>query len=125
MYRVNPLTYVVEGFLASTLSNAPVSCADSEVSRFDAPNGSTCSEYMADYMHSAGGFLVDDSGDTSECQFCPLKDTNVFLSSLNSDFSHRWRNFGFLWAYIIFNIAAAFFFYWLARVPKKSKAKKE
>jgi flagellar biosynthesis/type III secretory pathway M-ring protein FliF/YscJ len=30
----------------------------------------------------------------------------------------RWRNFGLLWVYVVFNIFAAVFFYWLARVPK-------
>lgn len=126
MYRVNPFTYVVEGFLGTTLANAPVECAANEIATFAPPNGSTCSDYMADYISGAGGFLVGGSGDsTDECRFCPTSDTNAFLASINVDFANRWRNFGLLWVYIIFNIAAATFFYWLARVPKKSKVKKE
>ena len=38
--------------------------------------------------------------------------------------SNMWRNFGILWAYIIFNIFAALGVYWLARVPKGKKVEK-
>lgn len=126
MYRVNPLTYVVEGFLGTTLANAPVECAANEMVSFVAPNGSTCAEYMADFMSEAGGQLVGGSAESSgECVYCPMAQTNDFLASINIDYDNRWRNFGFFWVYIVFNTAAAFFFYWLARVPKKSKMKKD
>ena len=39
--------------------------------------------------------------------------------------SQSGRNFGILWAYIVFNIFGAIFLYWLFRVPKKPKNKKE
>jgi ABC-type multidrug transport system permease subunit len=53
--------------------------------------------------------------------------TNAFLANLTIDYSHRWRDFGIGFAYIAFNICAAVFLYWLARVPKakKTKTKKE
>lgn len=35
------------------------------------------------------------------------------------------RNFGIIWAYIIFNGFAAVFLYWLVRVPKGGAGKKE
>ncbi|TQN73727.1 ZEB2-regulated ABC transporter 1, partial [Colletotrichum shisoi] len=41
-----------------------------------------------------------------------------FLASVNVDFANRWRNFGIMWAFVVFNVAAAFLLYWLARVPK-------
>jgi hypothetical protein len=37
----------------------------------------------------------------------------------------RWRNFGIMWAFIIFNVFGAVLFYWLARVPKKPKEEAE
>ncbi|KAF4917720.1 ZEB2-regulated ABC transporter 1 [Colletotrichum viniferum] len=78
-YRVNPFTYVVEGFLGTSLANAPVHCA-----------------------------------------------ANEFVKGINVDFANRWRNFGLMWAYCIFNMAAAALLYWLLRMPKKStKVKKE
>jgi ATP-binding cassette, subfamily G (WHITE), member 2, PDR len=37
----------------------------------------------------------------------------------------RWRNFGIMWLFIVFNVAGALFLYWLTRVPKKSKTEKK
>ncbi|CAI4214415.1 unnamed protein product [Parascedosporium putredinis] len=105
MYRVNPLTYVIEGFLGTSLANAP---------------GMTCGEYLEPYMSAAGGYLVNPGASNgSECQFCQMDNTNTFLAGINISFSHRWRDFGFMFAYCAFNIAAAVTLYWLVRVPKK------
>ncbi|RSL90675.1 hypothetical protein CEP52_014514 [Fusarium oligoseptatum] len=125
MYRVNPFTYVVEGFLGTTLANAPVTCASNEILSFRSPQGSTCAEYMADYINTAGGQLVNSSQDGSECSFCPVVDTNAFLTSISVNWANRWRDFGLLWVYIVFNLAATIVFYWSARVPKNRKIKKE
>lgn len=125
MYRVNPLTYVVESFLVSSLANAPVECASNEIVSFTPANG-TCEEYLSDYMSMAGGYLTGGSGSsTEECNYCPMSSTNTFLQGMNMSYDNRWRDFGFLWAYAIFNIAGAIFLYWLARVPKAKKVKKE
>ncbi|KAJ7285824.1 hypothetical protein C8J57DRAFT_1216146 [Mycena rebaudengoi] len=40
-------------------------------------------------------------------------------------YSEQWRNFGILWVFIGVNILGAFFFYWLARVPKDKKPKEK
>lgn len=79
---------------------------------------------MGPYISYAGGYLLDENT-TMDCSFCSVKDTNTFLKSLNSDYSLRWRNFGLMWVFILFNIFAAVGMYWLARVPKVKKAKKE
>lgn len=125
MYRVNPFTYIVEGFLGTTLANAPVTCAFNELVEFQAPAGSTCSEYMETYLQMAGGYLANNSGDLSDCQFCAMKSTNDFLAGINVDFSNRWRDFGLIWVFIVFNVFTACFLYWLARVPKKTKVKSQ
>lgn len=121
MYRVNPFTYFVEGFLGTALANASARCDSYELLRFDAPSGSTCAEYMSDYMDMAGGFLANPNA-TGECEFCPLADTNTFLAAVSIDFDNRWRDWGLMWVFIAFNFAAATFFFWLARVPKTKKS---
>ncbi|KAF5024207.1 hypothetical protein F66182_3721 [Fusarium sp. NRRL 66182] len=126
MYYVSPFTYIVGGMLATGVANTDVVCADNELLSLTPPNGSTCTEYMGDYIAQVGGYFVDpDAQDT--CQFCTVSDTNTFLANVDIDYADRWRNFGLLWAYVLFNMAAALFVYWLARMPKKSfkKAKKE
>ncbi|KAK1148199.1 Multidrug resistance protein [Aspergillus melleus] len=123
MYRVNPFTYFVDGFVGTALSNAPATCSDNEFIFFDLPNGTTCGEYMESYLAMAGGF-VQDCNATDECRFCPISDTNRFLSNLSISFANRWRNFGLMWVFVVFNVFSAIGLYWLARVPKKPNVKK-
>ncbi|BCR83618.1 putative ABC multidrug transporter [Aspergillus chevalieri] len=120
MYRVNPFTYVVEGFLGTSLANAPVQCSADEFITFNAPDSTTCGSYLSDYLSQAGGYLEDPS--STECRYCSITDTNGFLSSINVSFGNRWRDFGFMWAYCVFNIAVAVLLYWLMRVPKRKSA---
>ncbi|KAG9892937.1 putative ABC multidrug transporter, partial [Aureobasidium melanogenum] len=124
MYRLSPFSYLVDGMLSTAVANTNVVCASNEYLRFSSPAGQTCGQFMGPWIAQYGGYLQNNQ--TSECQFCQISDTNTFLASVSSSYSHRWRNFGILWAYIIFNAVAAVGIYWLARVPKKpKKAKKE
>lgn len=124
MYRVSPFTYLVDGMLSTGLANTNVICSAIEYVKFNPPNGKTCGQYMDPYTAARGGEVRNPNA-TTQCEFCPISHTNVFLASLSSNYSHRWRNFGIMWAYIIFNIAAALFLYWLARVPRKQKVQEE
>ncbi|KAF9876534.1 ABC multidrug transporter [Colletotrichum karsti] len=122
MYRVNPLTYVVEGFLGVSLADAPVTCNPSELLEFSAPDGNTCGDYMASYIQSNGGYVVD--ANATSCQYCGMADTNEFLSGMNMSLSNQWRDFGFMWVYIVFNIVVAAGLYWVMRVPKNDFKKR-
>ncbi|KGO44533.1 CDR ABC transporter [Penicillium expansum] len=123
MYRCNPFTYFVEGFLGTAISNAKATCASNEFLRFNAPNGSTCGDYMQNYLDLAGGYLLDP-GSITNCDFCQVAETNKFLAGVNISFANRWRNFGIMWAFVVFNIAAAILLFWLTRVPKSKKTKR-
>lgn len=120
MYRVSPFTYLINGMLAAGLANTEVTCSDSEYSTFNPRSGQTCFEYMQPYIDQRGGYVLNENA-TTQCRFCSSRFTNVYLEQLYSEYSTRWRNFGIMWAYIIFNIAAALLLYWLARVPRKQK----
>jgi ABC-type multidrug transport system permease subunit/ABC-type multidrug transport system ATPase subunit len=119
MYYVSPFTYIVGGMLATGVANTDVTCAANELVPLEPPNGSTCTEYMGDYINAVGGYFVNPDA-TENCQFCTIEKTNTYLAAVNIDYADRWRNFGVLWLYIAFNIAAALFIYWLARMPKKT-----
>lgn len=123
MYRVSPFTYLVEGLLTTGLANTKAHCAANEFVTFSPPAGSTCGEFIKPYLSAAGGYLQDPSA-TDNCQFCSIEDTNTFLDAIGLSYNNAWRDYGILWAYIIFNIFAAVGIYWLARVPKKSKHRK-
>jgi ABC-type multidrug transport system permease subunit len=120
MYRVSPLTYLVGGMLSTGVAQIAVSCSDLEVLHFLPPQSAnlTCGEYMAPYQQLAGGTVLNPNS-TQACEFCPLAQTDAFLASVDIFYSDRWRNYGLMWAYIVFNVFAALALYWLARVPKR------
>ncbi|KAL2262783.1 hypothetical protein VTK26DRAFT_77 [Humicola hyalothermophila] len=124
MYRVSPFTYLVSAMLSTAVANTSVQCAANEFIKFAPPDGTTCGDYLSAYISSVGGYLKDEL-ETKTCEFCAVSDTNTFLASVNSDYADRWRNFGILFAYIVFNIFAALALYWLVRVPKKKLGKKK
>ena len=126
MYRISPFTYLVEGMLATAVSDTSASCAANEFLKFTPPSGQTCATYMQAYMARAGGYLEDGTAqNTANCSFCQLDSTNAFLSQIATDPSHKWRDLGLMFIYICFNVFGAIVLYWLVRVPKTPKNKKE
>ncbi|EEP76489.1 ATP-dependent permease PDR15 [Uncinocarpus reesii 1704] len=126
MYRVSPFTYYVSAVLSTGVANTNVNCGPNELLRLVPPAAQQCGEYLKDYIAVAGGTLLNPTS-TTECEFCPVADTNTFLQKVNIAYHDRWRNIGILFVYIIINVAGAIAFYWLLRVPKKwsKKAKKD
>ncbi|KAL9601178.1 MAG: hypothetical protein Q9219_002678 [cf. Caloplaca sp. 3 TL-2023] len=151
MYRVSPFTYLVSGLLSTGLANAPLVCAADELLRFAPPAGVSCSDYLAPYIEEFGGYLAGGAaagnitGDIAdgavagaarasgggetvggrECVFCTLSDTNAFLRGVSVEWGDRWRNLGILGVYVVVNVGAAVGLYWLARVPRVPKGRRE
>ncbi|KAH1586622.1 hypothetical protein KXV31_003511 [Aspergillus fumigatus] len=117
MYRLSPFTYWVGGMGATQLHDRNVICSATELSIFDPPANQTCYEYMAEYMKLAGGQLQNPNA-TSECKFCSLTVADQYLAGSEIEWSQRWRNFGIIWAYVVFNIFMATVLYYLFRVRK-------
>ncbi|KGO65937.1 CDR ABC transporter [Penicillium italicum] len=115
MYRVSPLTYIISGMMSSGLANIDVHCSDIETTLVQPPSGQTCGSYLGAYLKIAGGAVYNPDA-TSDCQFCTIADSNVFLESISSSYTDRWRNFGLIWAYVAFNIAGTLVLYWYVRV---------
>ncbi|KAL4971206.1 ABC drug exporter AbcA [Aspergillus desertorum] len=120
LYRASPLSYYVSAVLSAGLANVNVTCASNEFTTFDPPAGQTCGEYMTEHISAAGGYLLQ-LGATANCQYCKVKETNVYLAAIHAEYETRWRNFGIMWAYVAFNVAAALVLYWAARMPKGRK----
>ncbi|KAL1652217.1 Multidrug resistance protein [Diplodia intermedia] len=125
MYYVSPFTYLVSGMLSTAVANSEVTCAANEYLRFDPAGDKTCYEYIEPYTVATGGGYMLNPNATSDCQYCAMSSTNQFLAQVDVYFKDAWRNFGIMWIYCIFNVFAAIFIYWLARVPKKSNKKKK
>lgn len=129
MYYLSPFSYLVEGLLATGLANTDVVCSSIEFKTFNSTNSTsdkTCEEYMRPHISALGGYLQENTrNSTQNCKFCPSSETNTVLAGLSVHYSNRWRDFGILWAFVLFNICAALFLYWLARVPRKQKVSEE
>ncbi|GAA5847250.1 hypothetical protein JCM9279_006157 [Rhodotorula babjevae] len=120
LYRVSPFTYLAEGLLSTAVGATTVQCAAQELINITPPAGTSCADYMGPYISAAGGTL-----DSANGSYCQISDTNTFLRSFSYNFGNRWRDFGIMWAFIIFNVFAALGFYYLARMPKKSRKQKK
>src|SRR3954454_22050781 len=120
MYRLSPYTYLVSTILSIGIANTAVECSSLELLHFEPLANITCGAYMTPYMKHFGGKLINPD-DTTDCAFCVITDTNTFLASVSVDYGDRWRNFGILWVYVVFNALMAVFLYWAVRVPKKRR----
>ncbi|PYI32134.1 hypothetical protein BP00DRAFT_473391 [Aspergillus indologenus CBS 114.80] len=123
LYRGSPLSYYVAAVLSTGLANVNVTCASNEFTVLDPPPSQTCGEYLAEHISIAGGYLLDANA-TSNCQYCEVRETNVYLAAIQDDYETRWRDFGIMWVYVAFNVVGALALYWLARVPKENKVPK-
>jgi ABC-type multidrug transport system permease subunit len=120
MYRVSPFTYWIGGIVSTMLHGRPVTCSASETSIFDPPSGQTCGQYLAPFLEMAPGRLQNpDSKDS--CRYCTFDNADQYLAGSNIFWSQRWRNFGIMWAYILFNIFMAISVYYLFRVKSWHK----
>ncbi|KAL5349619.1 Multidrug resistance protein [Pseudogymnoascus australis] len=119
MYHLSPFRYLVDGMLAVGIANVDVTCQAREILHLNPTAGKTCVEFMGVFVEAAGGYLVDELA-TTDCQYCSVGKSNDLLKVFSFEYSHRWRNFGILQGYVLFNAAMAIVIYWLARVPKNS-----
>ena len=117
MYRISPLTYLVDGIAATGMHGRNVTCAANELSRFNPPVGQTCQTYLAAFLKTAPGRLMNPTA-TTQCEYCPVSTSDQFLSGVAISWDSRWRNYGIGFAYTVFNIAMAVLLYWSFRVAK-------
>ncbi|PLB55428.1 putative ABC transporter [Aspergillus steynii IBT 23096] len=111
MYHLSPFTYLLEGFLGVVTHNVPVRCVPREESTFTPPPGSNCQDYAGSFAQEAGGYVRDMGNGV--CAYCQVSDGDNFSSGFNVFYSHKWRDYGIFWAFVMFNFAAVFFFSWL------------
>ncbi|OHE99417.1 ABC-2 type transporter [Colletotrichum orchidophilum] len=125
MYWVSPMTYLASGALSTCLHGAKVTCTAKEIVSVPVPSSNmTCGEFLGPFIRSAGGYLVNAAA-TDTCGYCRMNTTDDYLARYEIKYDDRWRNFGLLWVYIVFNVAAACGLYWLARVPKGQGVKRK
>lgn len=112
------MTYIIGAMLSDGVAEQTVACSSIEFLSFQPANNLTCGAYFDPFMQQAGGSLQDPTS-TETCLYCPVAQTDVYLRTVGIDYADRWRNFGLVWVYVVFNSCVAVGVYWLARVPKK------
>ncbi len=120
MYYASPFTYWIGGIASTMLHGRPVVCSADETLVFDPPPNMTCGAYLQPLAGMEPGTLQNPAA-TAACQYCPISVADQFLATVNIFWSQRWRNFGIVWSYVVFDIAVAIGVYYVFRV-KKGKA---
>ncbi|KAF2091805.1 ABC drug exporter AtrF [Saccharata proteae CBS 121410] len=110
MYWLTPFHYLLEGFLGLLLHDQTVRCDGQELATFYAPPGQTCEGYAGAFAQTNG--YIQNNSDGS-CGYCQYATGDQFGASFNVYHSHVWRDFGFFWAYILFNFGVVFACSWL------------
>lgn len=123
MYRVSPLTYIVESFMAAGLEGLEIVCAPQEVIRVALPPAmKSCGEYLDRFANQAGGRVLNPLAHGT-CEYCPMADSSAFLTSIQASLNDGWRNFGLVFVYITVNIVGAMAIFYFVRMPKPPKIK--
>ncbi|RDW56738.1 ABC multidrug transporter [Coleophoma cylindrospora] len=94
MYWLDPFTYLVGGLLEPILWNVKVTCHASELTEISLPSNTTCGDYMASFLSSNAGYVVDPANSTA-CSFCPYSSGSDYAKTLNINASYYgWRDVG-------------------------------
>jgi ATP-binding cassette, subfamily G (WHITE), member 2, PDR len=110
---------MIDGISLANLSGVNITCSSTQFLTISPPIGITCGEYLAPYLETAGGMVMNPTALTS-CQYCPISNADSFLhGDLEIGCDDPWNNVGYLAAFVAFNVVAKYALYWLARVPRK------
>ncbi|KAI1655780.1 ABC-2 type transporter-domain-containing protein [Daldinia decipiens] len=108
MYPLTPFHYLLEAFVGIAIHDKPVTCKPTELARFRPPPDMSCESYTENYSAHASGILQSVSND-GLCEYCQYKNGDEFGTQFSVYYSNIWRDFGIVWAYILFNYAVVYF----------------
>ena len=120
MNKASPYTYYIQNLVSSFLHNRKIVCSDDELSKFNPPSGETCQQYLSEFLSRNPGYLVNENA-TSNCEYCLYSNADQYLLTVQASYSNRWRNVGFFFAYILFNLGFCLFLYYFIRYKKVLK----
>lgn len=139
MYYITPFTYWIGGVLTSVLRGTAVVCSQTELTIFESPPNTTCSEYAGPWLDAKGvGYLSNPDG-MGECGYCEYSfgddvslfpgicfvlsgiDANLrwqYLSGIGLDSSKIWPYFGIFLAFTVTNYLLVFLLVYLRSIMK-------
>ena len=124
MFRLSPFTWIIEGMMGNVIHDQPVQCEPKEFNVLYPPSGMSCDDYLGDFSwtfdkappESRTGYY--EQGPNGTCHYCVMRHGEDYLQSILLDSSHRYRDIGFIIAYIAFNYGLYIFLYYIFRVHK-------
>ncbi|KAK1485692.1 ABC-2 type transporter [Colletotrichum cuscutae] len=124
MYWLNPFNYLMGSMLVFDIWGTKVDCKRKEFALFDPVNGTTCAEYLADYMQGMGSSsnLINPEA-TSGCRVCQYRDGSDYLRTINlMEYYYGWRDAAIV---VIFAISSYALVYLLMKLRTKTSKKAE
>ncbi|KAI9227529.1 MAG: ABC-2 type transporter-domain-containing protein [Piptocephalis tieghemiana] len=103
MYWISTYHYSVESFVVNDLHGKAVICKSEEFFEIIPPANQTCGSYMSDFFGAGAPGYINNPEDSTSCQYCPFKVGDEFYAPYKWSFDHRWRNFGILIGFCVFN----------------------
>ncbi|KAJ6171969.1 ABC multidrug transporter atrF [Penicillium chermesinum] len=124
IYWMNPFNYLIGGMLVFTVWDTDIHCKESEYAIFSPPNGSTCGDYLANYLRGMGAsaHLVNPES-TDKCKVCEYTHGSDYLKTLNlKAYYYGWRDIGIV---AIFALSSYALVYLLMKLRTKASKKAE
>ncbi|KAG0748729.1 hypothetical protein G6F57_001161 [Rhizopus arrhizus] len=122
MYWLDPFHYYVEGLIVNEMEDLVVNCTEEDLLRFTPPPGQTCGEYTANFFaNGSPGYLANpEATQPEQCGYCTYKSgAEYYETNMGWNAAHKWRNFGILFAFFIFNIFAFLFMVYIKRKGRR------
>ena len=127
MFHLSPFTYIIEGMLGNVIHDKPVQCTPDEFNVVNPPEGQSCAAYMGKFTSvPSTGYYQESANGT--CLYCRMKHAESYLTSIDMNGDNRFKDIGYLIAYIAFNFLLLygiyFFTYALRRYSNVRRSKK-
>lgn len=124
IYWMNPFNYLIGGLLVFDVWDTPVNCKKHELAVFNTPNGTTCFDYLADYMSGTGMYMnLLNPNATEGCEVCEYSEGSDYLKNLNlKEYYYGWRDIGIV---ALFACSSYALVYLLMKLRTKASKKAE
>ncbi|CAI7585660.1 unnamed protein product [Penicillium discolor] len=110
IYWLNPFNYLMGSMLVFGLFDREVNCKEQEFAKFNAPNGSTCGEYLSEFMQTIGTRMNLINPEATEgCRVCQYTRGSDYLVNINlMDYYYGWRDTGIVALFVISSYGLVF-----------------
>ncbi|KAJ3158179.1 hypothetical protein HDU86_003134 [Geranomyces michiganensis] len=109
IYHIVPMRYFAEGVIGNELGGVAVTCTESESTAIIPPSGLTCGQYFTPFFAAGGPGQIVSQTATDLCHYCFYRVGDNFMDNLTWSYGNRWRNFGILCGFWMFNLVVVAF----------------